>query len=221
MPPPTIDQMQLYAWLKAAAELGEPMPTNAQIQGRFGTKGQSTPVYALQQLERRGLISIEPVSRYARRVTIIETGQLIQSAVLGTYRGAQQVTRAIERSQAPGANDAPELPVRRSDGMRLNPFMRIPPSSTCRWIDEPLTSRTFLIKARAGDESIYCGERSVLGRSWCPAHFARVSAKRQPKSTAYLLKPEEIDFYRKLRGDGLTDAQARERLQTARESKAR
>jgi hypothetical protein len=53
----------------------------------------------------------------------------------------------------------------------------IGPSSSCRWIEEP-DRRLMLARAFAGDPTLYCGRRSVPGRSWCPEHQARVVKRR-------------------------------------------
>jgi hypothetical protein len=53
----------------------------------------------------------------------------------------------------------------------------IGPSSSCRWIEES-DKKTMLARAFAGDQTLYCGKRSVTGRSWCPVHMARVAKRR-------------------------------------------
>ena len=100
----------------------------------------------------------------------------------------------------------------------------IGPSSTCRWIECSWRSPEFLTRARVGDQTLYCGRRSVTGRSWCPEHLRRVISKR-PDGVAtdaglrsQLRDEHERSFYRKCRDGGLSHDAAMRNVLTMREA---
>lgn len=65
---------KLYAILKGCAERNETCPANTVMAERFGVKPNSVVSY-YSYLEANGMIEIERVGRYKRRIKITATGK--------------------------------------------------------------------------------------------------------------------------------------------------
>lgn len=196
-----MDYDALYTWLVRCAEEGEPVPPNTDIAIRFGMISGSSGASAIAWLERTGRIRVER-TRCARRVTIVASDRstpwssrkkpvalraphspAIIEQVMNlhaddmTYLGIAgkvhltkgQVCGIIERHRPRPVREAPLAP---SPLAKLQVYG---PSHTCTWIE----GLDYIARQDRGD-AIFCGEKSLPGKSYCPAHFHIVAAEIQP-----------------------------------------
>ena len=184
---------QLYRLLCQCAARGAACPSNKEISARFGiaTVGGITRWFAV--LRARGLVEIER-GHHARRATILATGArtapLEQSAQEVRRRNAELVYRpqshAGQKNGASGDGQhyggALSLDAERALSAQERARLRalterikaIGPARTCRAIvtvpDLKPLDRATLDRAFAADPSIYCGEGSEPGCSYCAEH---------------------------------------------------
>jgi hypothetical protein len=123
----------------------------------------------LEQLWRDGLTALQ-ISRHLGTTRSAVIGKLNRLKLLGIERtnltiGQRRSARAnLYRRGKPRPIKLPALP---KSIMRL-PMKNIPlealTARSCRWIEaDPKLVRVVL----------YCGEETLLGTAWCPAHYAR------------------------------------------------
>ena len=221
--------VQLYRLLCQCAERGAACPSNKEISARFGiaTVGGITRWFAV--LRARGLVEIER-GHHARRATILATGA--RTAPL--EQSAQEVRR---RNAASGDGQhyggALSLDAERALSAQERARLRaltehikaIGPARTCRAIvtvpDLLPLDRATLDRAFAADPSIYCGEGSEPGCSYCAEHAARYFLPRKRVYDAHLWNAIPTDsveraFYYKCRNEGLRHMEALSRVNTMR-----
>lgn len=171
-----VDYDDLYRWLVSCAEDGGEVPTNDAICGRYNLVSSSNGSAAIAYLERQGLIKVERF-KHARRIVITATGKATRPVpmALAVHRAPPQ---DLMEQTAPV--ESKERHRHWSSAMRplMNRAIVVGPSSTCRWIEEP-DHAAMLKRASNGDETLYCGQHSVPGRSWCPEHAERTYVERK------------------------------------------
>lgn len=144
----TPEEQKILEIVTAAANAGEPCPTNSKLADMMHFKSHSGPLGLLQRLQSRGLITLERF-QVERRVTINATGR--RTKVYNT----QPHWRDIENYKAAGDKFPPMPRARTSRGCPRN-------------VVKP-AMETEILERVSRDPCFRCGTRGDVGCDCPPA----------------------------------------------------